>query len=171
MSNYIITDGGELKHYGVKGMKWGVRRENRQNYRDAKKELRTAKKELRKSSYGMGIKAINRYENAEKKVNAASMKALDAKVKYKTSAAKNAEKAEFKAYTKEMRKTGLPGSAADRAKGNRSRMIYDNLKLQKGKDYADRVAKKVQNQTYAALAASAVVAVGSSVALAMLDDY
>ena len=26
MANYIYTSGGELKHWGVKGMKWGVRR-------------------------------------------------------------------------------------------------------------------------------------------------
>ena len=26
MSNYILTKDGELMHYGVKGMKWGVRR-------------------------------------------------------------------------------------------------------------------------------------------------
>ena len=25
-SNYIITENGELMHYGVKGMRWGVRR-------------------------------------------------------------------------------------------------------------------------------------------------
>lgn len=36
MSNYCITPDGELYHYGVKGMRWGVRR---------------AQKELRKSTF------------------------------------------------------------------------------------------------------------------------
>ena len=47
MSNYIITNNGELYHYGVKGMKWGVRNKNRNNLTDrqikkyAKKGVKT----------------------------------------------------------------------------------------------------------------------------------
>lgn len=183
MSNYIITDNGELYHYGVKGMKWGKRRYQnkdgslndvgraRQGYKDSKKELKTAQKELRKSGSGFGMKGIRRYESAEKKLNDASMRTLDAKAKYNASKSKNAEKAEFKTYVKEMNKTGLPGSAYDRAYGGKSKLIYDNLTAKKGEAYADRVAKKVQNQKVAGLAASAVVAIGSSVALALLEDY
>lgn len=40
MSDYIITDGGELCHYGVIGMKWGVRRGRAgEAYQKASKKL------------------------------------------------------------------------------------------------------------------------------------
>ena len=43
MSNYILTSNGELYHYGVKGMKWGVRRTQRKLNRAAKTAAKQAK--------------------------------------------------------------------------------------------------------------------------------
>ena len=184
MWEYNYNYSNELYHYGVKGMKWGVRRYQnsdgslnaagraRQSYKDSKKELKTARKELRKSG-GFGMNAIRKYETAEKKYNDASMKTLDAKAQYKAAKSKNAEKAEFKTYVKEMGKGGLPGSAYDRSTGGRSKLIYDNLTAKKGEAYADKVAKKVQNKTAVALAATAVAVVGSTVVNTLLElqDY
>ena len=39
-NNYILTPDGELKHYGVIGMKWGVRKNPAKAYFKAHKKLR-----------------------------------------------------------------------------------------------------------------------------------
>lgn len=48
MSNYILTTDGELYHYGVKGMKWGVRKAQKLAQKDAKEFARA------KMFYGEG---------------------------------------------------------------------------------------------------------------------
>ena len=176
MYEYNMTYPNELYHYGVKGMKWGVRRyqnddgsltaagKARQGYKDAKKEVKAANKELRRAGYtAYGIKGINRYDEAEKKAQNASLKALDAKAKYNSSKSKNAEKAELNTYTKAMFKTGLPGSAYDKQSGSNSKRLYDHLTTTKGKTYADSVAKKVQRKQITALAVTATAIVGSQI--------
>ena len=172
---YIITTNGELYHYGVKGMRWGHRKANyqaeRDAYRSAKKDLRKTVKESRRSvGMGMGVKGIARAEAANRRINQASVNVINAKAKYKAAKSKNSEKAEFKAYRKEMQKSGLAGSAADVQSGGRSTALYNSLKATKGKEYADKVQKKVQNVAYAQIAAAATVTIGAAFANALINN-
>ena len=177
MWEYKYYNPTELYHYGVKGMKWGHRKSNpavadaRQNYKTAKKDLRTAARIQRKTANtAFGMKGLQKFRSAEADTQKADLKALDAKAKYKAAKSKNAEKAELKTYVREMRKTGLPGSATDRMRGGRSTRIYDDLVAKKGQAYADKVAKKVQNQSVAALATAATVTVGSAFISVYLEN-
>lgn len=45
-----FNEGYELVHYGVKGMKWGVRTKRTQNIKAARKEVKAAKSDIRKAS-------------------------------------------------------------------------------------------------------------------------
>lgn len=95
MSDYIITN-GELKHYGVVGMKWGVRKDpskaygrasrklNRLKAREAKKTVKAVKKRAkadklgaRWAGWGWGdvTKASKAAYRAERKQRKATIKA------------------------------------------------------------------------------------------------
>lgn len=176
MSDYVYIRGREksmlpdyykheLYHYGVKGMKWGVRKKTyeteRNDYRQARKEYKTARKAFRRSAFGMGINAIAKAQKAGNNMLTAELKAIDAKAKYKAAKSKDASKAEFKTYRKEMQKSGLVGSAADVNAGGRSTRMYDHLAETKGKAYADRVQKQVQNVAIAEFATAATVTAGA----------
>lgn len=87
--DYIITTDGELKHYGVLGMKWGVRRGNSARaYEKASKKLR----KLDKKADRLMDKAYDKKAKADKK--ASSFFASE----------KSARKADFKAQ-KALRKS------------------------------------------------------------------
>lgn len=178
---YFNPDGSdELYHYGVPGMKWGQRKyynsngslnsagKARQTYKSTKKELKTARKQYSKDSRrAFGIKGLQKANESEKKYNAAEMKNIDAKAKFKASKAGDptkAKKAEFKTYRNEMSKSGLVGSYADRRSGGRSTRIYNEMTKKKGKAYADKVAKSIQNRAVATLVGASVVAVGNAAA-------
>lgn len=176
----------ELYHYGVLGMKWGRRKKYqtasgglnslgkaRKNYETAKKTRKQAEKDYSKNSSGFGIKGIAKATKYENAYNKASSKELSAKAKYNAAKAKNtkkAEKAEFNTYRKAMQRNGLAGSAKDKYSGGQSTRIYNQIKAEKGKKYADAVQKKVQTRAVATLAGSAAVLVGTTVAQAMLNS-
>lgn len=160
-----------LYHAGVKGMKWGVRKKPdpaKQRYKTAKKNWRQARRDFREDQgSGWGIRGIAKYQKAENKYNKAEMKFISEKARYKGS---KSAKGEMKTYVKEMSKSGLAGSAADRASGGRSTRLYNQLKQEKGKKYADTVMKKTQNRAVATLVGSAVALVGVTVVNAMMEN-
>ena len=169
----------ELYHYGIPGMKWGHRKNPqvasaRTAYKSAKKDFRRSAKNYRRSSgLGIGIKSIAKARKAESNMRDAEMRMIDKKAKYNASKAKNeskAKKAEFNTYRKEMQKSGIVGSAADDRSRGRSESMYNHLKRQKGKEYADAVQKKVQNVSVKRFVAGAAIGIGSSVVAAYLKS-
>ena len=113
MSDYIYTNNGlvsvdELKHYGVPGMKWGVKKQ-RQAMVTARRQKRAANREYSKAfnkatsltgAYGKNSsRNTSNMLTAAKKANAADAKYKKAKQDYKNAkkSAKQNERAKAKA--------------------------------------------------------------------------
>lgn len=175
---YTFSD--ELAHHGIKGQRWGVRRyqnddgsltdagkrrynisEAKDQYKQAKKDYRQTVKEARKSMLKSGFVAGREYKRKEDAARAsidqAKLNAIDAKSNLV--GARRGEKAAMRVYARAMNKTGLSGSVSDNRSGGASTKLYDHLDANKGREYADRVEKKVRNRliTEASIAAAATV--------------
>ena len=168
----------ELYHHGIQGQKWGVRRyqnpdgsltpagKKRYNVNEARndyKEARRNAKEVYRNSkkFGFGIKGIAEVNKGLANQRNANLNVLDKKAALNAAKSKNSEKAEFDTYRKAMQKTGLRGSSADVMSNYKSTELYNHIQTTKGKEYADRVEKKVQSTAVKQLVGSAAVMAGS----------
>lgn len=146
MSDYIINN-GELLHYGVKGMRWGVRRSEAQLGRgrsatrkgssdaDRQRRLKTAKK------VAIGATAIVTVAAAAT-IYARNKKQIDAFVKSKAASVITSQS--VKRGIRENKKAARRNAYAQR---NKSSILKSARKLNKYKDYFDEktVEKAVKN--------------------------
>lgn len=188
------TYSAELAHHGILGQRWGVRRfqnedgsltpKGQKHYavKEAKSAYKAAKKDLKKTVkyekknltvsqklFGpAGIKNLQRYKASrdnimDKELNRVKAKADLAK-------AKHGEKGEMRAYRKEMSKTGIRESYNDTHSDYRSTKLFNKIQEQKGREYAEKVEKKVQNVAIAQLAGGTALMVGSAFVSAYLSN-
>ena len=188
MSDEYVIVNGELMHFGVKGMRWGHRKKYynqdgslnkvgraREAYKQAKYASKEADKDARRANrHAFGISGIQSAKKIQNTANKAYVDMVNAKAEFKSMSAKDkarAEKIADRVYKNAMYKNGIRDSYADMKSGGRSTALYNNVKAKKGKEYADRMERNVQNQAVKVVAASAAVYVGTMVVSAMMSDY
>jgi hypothetical protein len=135
MSIYYVAD-GELYHYGVLGMKWGVRRGNTSGaYAKASKKLKKIEKKVDK----LDAKATKKYKRAERAQYGFSI----------VSARKTKQKAGVARYKleKQMAKAVKWVDRMDTAfKGTDQKLTAQQREL--GKKYAERLMKREEYASF-----------------------
>ena len=106
-------------------------------------------------------KAVERHNKVKESYKKADQKLAIAKAEKKVDKYRDNEKKEFKAYRKEMQKYGIRGSARDVESNDKATALYNHISTKKGKEYADRVEKHVQNVSLAQLAGATALTVGA----------
>lgn len=102
--NYILTSSGELYHYGVKGMKWGVRKDKKWDSGYKSTTIRSALARRSNAKVDKGFKDWK--ENAAKRDDAIALgkKANAAKMAYERDKSNKALKAAWKDADKQYKK-------------------------------------------------------------------
>lgn len=144
----------ELKHYGVKGMRWGHRKKQSRYERAADRAQRDAD-DLRKHGYTAEADAVQRVAD-----------------KNRQKAIRKAEKKQFKADVKDFRKNGFElDYEIDAKTGQFTVTQYYNSKRQKiGKEYADRILAQVQKENVRAVYGTYAAMLGAAVVASMLES-
>lgn len=149
-----ISQEAYLEHYGVKGMKWGVRREEKRAYRATKKQYRTKDPRQLSSEDRMNFKA-----DYQRK--------LDRNAARRTSDTRSADRKKYDAT----REKNLREMSDDELKAVVNRMNmekqYKSLSTElysPGKFYAEKLLKTSGNVAIGAIAGYGVNKLGGSLA-------
>ena len=134
--NYLI-------HYGVLGMKWGIRRANRFDSTAYDNEEASRRYKKLAGQYKDVAGTYKNIANGERVLSGNKLTKEDKK--------------RIKTDAKSLRKYGLPNSNTDRNNGRSGTAFYNKLSIQNGKDYADAVMAKNMRYTETKLLAAKAV--------------
>lgn len=187
MNQYHYSN-NELTHWGIPGMKWGIRRyqnpdgtlteagkrryainEAKENIREAKSNYKAVKKARPKFGVIASRDEKRKYDDYSNRKNEAKMNIYDAKADLR--GAKRGDKAAEKYYAKKMSRTGLPGSGYDYVSGDKSTKLYDHIAVKRGEEYAKRVQKRAFKQILKTAAKTAAVTAGAYAVHSYLSRY
>lgn len=148
MDEYVITN-GELYHFGVKGMKWGVRR-SKTGYRST--GLKAAR--ARRANDKVDASFKDWQDNAKKKTNAIELgkKATSAKLAYESDKSNGDLKSAYKQANREYKKalgentTYRKGAVRQEVGRDRARKYLSEAKAVKKQLTADPSNKELQKK-------------------------
>lgn len=167
-----------LYHYGVKGMRWGHRKryeEASKRYKKLQGRSTTAKGMITKQN--VKDASLARAEAYKKYKSAIKSKADESEIQrlgrdyekadfneVKIRAKRKGQQAELKSYARQAYvRGGEAGSYNDQSSGGRSTNIYNELNINKGKDYADNVMKKTRKMAIGIGVTTATVLAGLTI--------